>query len=768
MPRPPVPRCLTALALVLACGAALAQSPEAERLDDFFAPGPTAPLALDLGAPPDEAPEPEPEPEPGEGDHFAADPERPAPALAAPPEPAPPPPAVAAPVVPEGWQTHAHFGVTFALPPAFALMEVTDDPRRGRSAAFQRQDPATGGGAVAVVAFMPPAERDDMLASMARDTGVEFRTAPQPVPLGPWALTDRSGTIDIPPGEGAPPGPAALRILSGDVATAWGQVPVVAIFAFNTDPSAAEALGAGLVGSLAVVDDPALIGAPEPETFLDGLIRYRLPPGARDSNVDEETRWISFREGGGQDHARIVLDRQPARDWLGDTILQEFAGPVDMREGEFAGQPVWIVHGRPTFTLAAARSAPGDAWRRTSYVMRTCAPDRGPAVLSAITTADRIAAGLTPEAMLAGFELIPTPDLAACPAPIMASFAAAAADPAMVFDPSAPPPTPLVLAPRSQFGLTLDLPEDFLTEDLDTDPEGGIGVAFRAPGLVATSFGGAGLRGSMVTLRFEPAATRDADRARTATEMGTPPVRQPDPVALLGAAFQDWRGAGTVMAGVGLAYRLLTHDEPGPNGWVPVIGFVHINEPAETAAAFERAVLASLRPAVAGQPWGVTGSGAQVPPLVAPVAEPPPVIPPAPPPVVAKPPVGAPPPDPTPDPDAAAWAQAQAVGDAGAVLGYLQDWPQGAHAEAARAWLAQRAIAVPDPAGSPDDGADWQRALGEGTPGAVLAYLERWPDGAHAPEAREWLLRRAIQPPGLPAPAPEPAPPPRLTKAGAG
>jgi len=781
MPSSSMPRTLTALALLVACGTslpALAQTPESERLDDFFASGAAAPLALDLGEQADDAPLPDaPELEAAAGEDFAAEiatetgaaPS--APEAALPPGPAATPLIVAAPIVPEGWQRHEQFGLGFALPANFELLDL--DISDGLSATYQAQDGSGDAGAVVIIGFQPQSEVDDMLRGFGQELGVDFEIAPEPRVLGPLSLTDRRGSAVVPPGEGAPPGPASLRILTGDVPTDWGHVPVIGLIAFNLDPSVTEEIAAGLIGSLGVAGDPALIGAPPPETFLDGLIRFRMPPDASGSGVGEEEYWISFRDSGTrQVHARVIVQRQPARDWLGESILQDFNGPVDVRAGVFAGQQVWVVHGRPAFMLSAMRTAPGDEWRRTSYVMQTCAPDRGPAVLSAVTTAERIAAGLTPEAMLAGFELIPPSDAVPCPAPIMATFAAAATDPAMVFDPAPPPRAPVVLVARTQFGLTLDLPEGFRTEDYDNDPEGGIGIAFRDPGLVASSFGGSSLRGSLVTLRFEPPEVRDAERARTTAQIGTPPVRQPEPVDLLGMRFEDWRGAAMVMADVNLSYRVLTHDEAEATGWVPVIGFAHVNESPAAAAEFERDVLASLRPAVPGQAIGTPDPGVEAlqppaPPPAEPPAEPPvvaepPAQPPAQPPVAAKPPaqppVAAPPPA---SPEAAAWAEALATGDASAVIAYLERWPLGAQATEARDWLNSRAI-MPPP--TPDDGtndgtddrdedsADWQRALATGDAGAVIAYLERWPQGAHATEARDWLNSRAIMVPAPSAP----------------
>lgn len=128
--------------------------------------------------------------------------------------------------------------------------------------------------------------------------------------------------------------------------------------------------------------------------------------------------------------------------------------------------------------------------------------------------------------------------------------------------------------------------------------------------------------------------------------------------------------------------------------------------------------------------------------------------------------------EPQPDPEAQAWATAEAAQGAGEMIAYLQAFPQGAHADAARAWLTARAIQPPDgpPGGgvvSPppdDDEFLYARAETLGTPQAFWDYLKAYPDGRFAAQA--WvgvmmaLREREPSPQTVPAPQPVPAPEP--------
>ena len=76
-----------------------------------------------------------------------------------------------------------------------------------------------------------------------------------------------------------------------------------------------------------------------------------------------------------------------------------------------------------------------------------------------------------------------------------------------------------------------------------------------------------------------------------------------------------------------------------------------------------------------------------------------------------------------------AWASAQRDDTEAAYAGYMQDFPAGAHAAEARA--AIRALR---------DDAAWARAERIGTPEAWQRYLADWPEGSHRVLAQQMLV----------------------------
>jgi hypothetical protein len=88
-----------------------------------------------------------------------------------------------------------------------------------------------------------------------------------------------------------------------------------------------------------------------------------------------------------------------------------------------------------------------------------------------------------------------------------------------------------------------------------------------------------------------------------------------------------------------------------------------------------------------------------------------------------------------------AWRDARHEDSQSGYQAYLEQYPTGEHADEARAELEARREAL-----------DWARAERLGTPEAWQGYLARWPEGRHAGEARRLLI--AFIPPPRPAPLP--------------
>lgn len=99
----------------------------------------------------------------------------------------------------------------------------------------------------------------------------------------------------------------------------------------------------------------------------------------------------------------------------------------------------------------------------------------------------------------------------------------------------------------------------------------------------------------------------------------------------------------------------------------------------------------------------------------------------------------------------AAWRQAERAGTHAAYEAYLEAFPAGTHARAARDRLATLA-----------EERDWSRASRLDTPEAYQRYLAAHPGGARATAARERLVHFLAQPPAAAAPLAPPAgsPPP--------
>lgn len=87
-----------------------------------------------------------------------------------------------------------------------------------------------------------------------------------------------------------------------------------------------------------------------------------------------------------------------------------------------------------------------------------------------------------------------------------------------------------------------------------------------------------------------------------------------------------------------------------------------------------------------------------------------------------------------------AWEATQREGSAAAYEAFIEKFPAGAHARQARAALDAL-----------HESETWRRAERLGTPEAWQRYLDEWPDGAHAALARQLLVN--FIPPAPPVPA---------------
>lgn len=85
------------------------------------------------------------------------------------------------------------------------------------------------------------------------------------------------------------------------------------------------------------------------------------------------------------------------------------------------------------------------------------------------------------------------------------------------------------------------------------------------------------------------------------------------------------------------------------------------------------------------------------------------------------------------------WRRTGAQRDAKGLQTYLRRYPNGIHADTARRMLAELTGAVPPQDVPQGDGATWAWARRQGSAAAYETYLERYPRGRHAAEARSGL-----------------------------
>jgi hypothetical protein len=96
----------------------------------------------------------------------------------------------------------------------------------------------------------------------------------------------------------------------------------------------------------------------------------------------------------------------------------------------------------------------------------------------------------------------------------------------------------------------------------------------------------------------------------------------------------------------------------------------------------------------------------------------------------------------------AAWRQAESRGTESGYQSYLEDYPDGLNAHEARRRLADL-----------QDDREWSRAERLGTPESYQRYLARYPEGSRVQVARE-RLAVFLEPPPVAAPVPLPVPEP--------
>lgn len=504
--------------------------------------------------------------------------------------------------------------------------------------------------------------------------------------------------------------------------------------------------------SEAPADDPA--DAPATETaILPGLAGLRLPPGVTVMQEDRNDRSADLFLGdtGAQPHTRINAGRlmgRPLEQQL-DRMLHEVDAVI---EAEIGGVPVWVIHGTATHSL---EDRPVDAAARIPaqiVVPRLC-EDGAPVYLLGILAAPGDEARL--DAMLPQLALQRPDGAEECAASVIeavhALFARSVAPASGSSD--AAPVTPSSALPEdwvqhSRFGLSFAAPA---------------GMEMRRERSVADRLeywlqarDTSGEITEEISIRvFTPRALQDMPLqspdqqgfAAMLSDFGELTVADTgERMALGDLSLRAFRGEGQED---GRAVRLLylIAEAPAANGLTPWLVLRSAGLAPEAAAGFERDFLASL----SGSPEIPPQTEVTAPERTPPAAETP----------QNQPGQGQSPAASTARPEAQAFEAARRDGSTEALLAYLAAYPRGLHSGDARAMLRARGIVPPDerrpttPRTDPE-AVDWQRALDEARMEGFWTYLKMWPQGLHADEARARL--EELRPPAPLPYAPEPRP----------
>ncbi len=237
---------------------------------------------------------------------------------------------------------------------------------------------------------------------------------------------------------------------------------------------------------------------------------------------------------------------------------------------------------------------------------------------------------------------------------------------------------------QSYFGLDFALPSNF--ELIDSDVTAGDGI-YATLGYHDE----AAQRRDLAMILFAPPGDAEImlDDFDDTNASGERPWTE---VQVGGMMFRQYRVIGTPnpeRPDVIVRTRLLVGSEPNALGWVPSIMLAHSGEPPLAAEdALDEAVMASLRRNDDPSRYGVAD-----PSLLQPAQSVPSVGKPDPAGAAQSDTPAAPPPPVSAETDY--WLDAREADDIAGVLSYMERWPQGVHADEARAWLHARAIVAP-------------------------------------------------------------------------
>lgn len=653
---------------------------------------------------------------------------------------------------PPGWTRAEAFGFSLAVPPDASVRDRLSGSPPRFEATLRRHNPDTmleivlsrlGPREVAQMGFEPGS--DAFRAALDAEGEVPVAAPEAPVMLGeqPMQAYVALGTRHRPPMDGAHEFGVFLVTTAADAEGNW---TILGVQAKGYPPEEAQRVVAQVYASMthgtappAATPEPA---APEPGIdLLNGIVGLDLPAGlvVAGENHGARSSDLYLAEAASPAERALRVTAGTLRRGIAEQVGRMLHRIDAVVEAEIDGQPVWVVHGIATRSLADRRAGPDEAVPAQIVAPRFCV-DGEPPVMVGILGAPGEEARI--DALLPALRFAAPPGARPCDdAPAAALRAAMAAQ-----QPPAPPPAPAVPADwqrQSRFGLTFAAPPGMQVQHERTGRD-------QLEFSMQDSDASGALRREIALRVFTPVSIARLPHSRPDeagfTDMlssfaSLPVAETPDRVRLGTQTLRVFRGAGTEAEGtvrVDGRVTYLVPEAPDAQGLSPWFALHGINQSEADYAAFEAAFIASL-------------GGAPERPAAEPAPPPAVVMPPAPP---------APPPASTASPEALAWQSASAAGTPEAVLAYLVQYPRGLHSGDARAWLHARGITPPDerrvepppppaPTAPPPrvEADDWRAAIGENRVEAYWTYLKHWPAGAHAAEARSMIGRLLYVPP---------------------
>jgi hypothetical protein len=288
--------------------------------------------------------------------------------------------------IPEGWVPYDIGGITFALPPAFVLLEENKDGAIN-NVFYGELSEDQQSGTVVILGFDENGFVEDTLKEMLDDTGVP------PSELEPFILGNLS--LDHYLWAGEIDGIAAqMRIIASPGAISdWNAQLAISVAHRGQDAAHIEAFDPEFLATVGLSKPEAELGIPEPDFYLGGIVEYTaLPhPGFGSHGGDSEFYADIEAEGNSWEEKEQFIDlRIDTGEYavlpLYEGMSGEFYGPPVVTYGEYKGIPAYIGIGTPSHDLKADRIEGPSDFRQQLIALDFCTADGYAVVIEMVST----------------------------------------------------------------------------------------------------------------------------------------------------------------------------------------------------------------------------------------------------------------------------------------------------------------------------------------------------------------------------------------------